>query len=206
MVIYLYKKGGVSSMSKQPSISVALKEWAVTIDALAKGEQVMLLRKGGIHEETKDFKLQEKSFYLFPTYLHQKKELLKEDFRFLIDTLNDTVDIESKELEISYFAEVIEDIEVIDEEKLKRISTFHIWTDNFAETKLHWKKDKPIHLLMVRVYKLSESLNVKLLDEYNGCKSWIELKEKLPDVSYEPVISDEAFNRQVDTLLATINK
>ena len=30
---------------------IALKEWAVTVQALARGEQILLLRKGGIHED-----------------------------------------------------------------------------------------------------------------------------------------------------------
>jgi len=29
----------------------ALKEWAVAVDALEQGKTIMLLRKGGIHEQ-----------------------------------------------------------------------------------------------------------------------------------------------------------
>ena len=57
---------------------VALKEWAVTIKALTEGKLIMLLRKGGISEETRDFQLVSPAFYLLPAYEHQKPELLKE--------------------------------------------------------------------------------------------------------------------------------
>ena len=36
---------------------IGLKEWAITVDALAQGQQILLLRKGGIHESGKDFRV-----------------------------------------------------------------------------------------------------------------------------------------------------
>ena len=33
----------------------ALKEWSVTIDSLLAGRQILLLRKGGIHEQRDGF-------------------------------------------------------------------------------------------------------------------------------------------------------
>ena len=56
---------------------IALKEWAVTVESLAEGQQILLLRKGGIHEEGKDFKVIHPEFLLYPTYEHQRKDLLK---------------------------------------------------------------------------------------------------------------------------------
>jgi len=35
----------------------ALKEWAVAVDALEQGKMIMLLRKGGIHEQNGRFKV-----------------------------------------------------------------------------------------------------------------------------------------------------
>lgn len=41
---------------------LALKEWAVAIRALDAGDQILLLRKGGIVEETKDFRVRGRAF------------------------------------------------------------------------------------------------------------------------------------------------
>ena len=57
---------------------MALKEWAVTVRALAQGTQVLLLRKGGIHETDKNFRVIHPEFLLYPTYEHQREDLLKE--------------------------------------------------------------------------------------------------------------------------------
>ena len=52
---------------------VALKEWAVTVRALAQGQQILLLRKGGIHEEGKDFRVIHPEFLLYqPTSTNGK--------------------------------------------------------------------------------------------------------------------------------------
>ena len=59
----------------------ALKEWAVTVDALARGQQILLLRKGGIHEDSKDFRVVHPEFLLYPTYEHQREDLLKDDYQ-----------------------------------------------------------------------------------------------------------------------------
>ena len=46
----------------------------MTVAALAAGDQVLILRKGGIGE--KRFELPHPRFYLFPTYAHQRPELV----------------------------------------------------------------------------------------------------------------------------------
>ncbi|TCS79382.1 DUF1802 family protein [Tepidibacillus fermentans] len=184
-------------MIKQPIVPVALKEWAVNIEALANGTQILLMRKGGIHEETKEFQLKEEIFYLFPTYLHQKKELLKSEFQSMIDETLKQFDEKKKLVDIQYLAAVVEDIQLQDENLIEKLLPYHIWSKNFAETKLHWKKQSPLHVLLVRVYRLEQPIHISLKDEYNGCKSWVFIEEKLPQTNAIPVLTDEEFAKQV---------
>ena len=46
----------------QPSSNIAFKEWAVVVDALGQGEQVLILRKGGIREERGEFHVDHREF------------------------------------------------------------------------------------------------------------------------------------------------
>jgi hypothetical protein len=55
----------------------ACKKWAVVVDALLGGEQILDLRKGGIREEGRGFELRGDRFWLFPTYEHQGADLLR---------------------------------------------------------------------------------------------------------------------------------
>src|SRR5262245_25283913 len=64
-------------MAWPTSLSVALKEWATVCRALESGRQIILLRKGGILEARHGFEVENREFLLFPTYLHQKREMLK---------------------------------------------------------------------------------------------------------------------------------
>ncbi len=57
---------------------IAFKEWAVTVRALAEGEQLLTLRKGGIREENKHFELEHERFFLYPTFDHQHNNLVRE--------------------------------------------------------------------------------------------------------------------------------
>ncbi len=57
---------------------IALKEWAVTVRALAEGEQLLTLRKGGIREADKHFRVEHDRFFLYPTFDHQRNDLVRE--------------------------------------------------------------------------------------------------------------------------------
>ena len=52
------------------TLTLALKEWAVVQRSLLEGHQIILLRKGGLIEETGDFDLRARQFLLYPTYEH----------------------------------------------------------------------------------------------------------------------------------------
>ena len=56
---------------------IAFKEWAVTVRALAEGEQLLTLRKGGIREPEKHFELEHDRFFLYPTFDHQRNDLVR---------------------------------------------------------------------------------------------------------------------------------
>lgn len=180
-------------MNKQP---VALKEWAVAIKALLEGKQILIMRKGGIVEETRDFQLESQSFYLYPTYEHQKKELIKEPNRADIDATLTGWSSENKDVAIEAYAEVIEDIEIYDQEELNRLSGLHIWTDQFAEERLKWKRKNPLHVLLLKVYKLEQPVRIPILEDYIGCKSWIRIGTEMPDAAMAPVLDDKTLDRQ----------
>jgi hypothetical protein len=56
----------------------ALKEWSNVVGALARGEQILLIRKGGIHEGRQGFSFAHESFFLFPTRFHALADQVRE--------------------------------------------------------------------------------------------------------------------------------
>lgn len=183
---------------------IALRDWAVTLEALGEGTQILLMRKGGIHEETRHFEVASDAFFLFPAFEHQKAELLKPEYQ---TNINETLvgwSPEDKTITIKYYAKLHEDIEVLEEGKLQALYAHHIWTNEFATERLKWKKKLPLHVLLLRVYKLEQPVEIPFEAEYGGCKSWLSLPASLEGLDAYPVLSDEVFTNQVEMIKQTI--
>ncbi|WP_248931136.1 DUF1802 family protein [Paenibacillus hamazuiensis] len=173
---------------------IALKEWAVAVQALRQGKQIIIMRKGGIREETKDFQIESDAFFLFPTYEHQKSGLLKPEHA---DSLQDTLkswEPGQTTTVVDTYAELAEDIEISDQADLDKLAPFHIWTDSFAEERLKWKRNNPLHVMVLRVYSLEQPATLSIEESYNGCKSWIQLNADLGGIKRSPVLSDAEFS------------
>ncbi|MCP1134974.1 DUF1802 family protein [Paenibacillus polysaccharolyticus] len=182
----------------------ALKEWASAIQALENGRQIMVMRKGGIVEETKHFELKSPAFYLYPTYEHQRKELIKSsDQSYVEESLAEWVP-EASTVRITSYAEVTQDLEIRDQEMLDRLLEYHMWTADFAESRLKWKKKDPLHVLILRVYRLQEPMEIPVLPEYNGCRSWISIPNGLVPREMTPVLNVADFADQVQKINETL--
>jgi len=176
----------------------ALKEWAVTIRALDRGQQILLLRKGGISEERKEFLVEHEEFYLYPTYEHQREDLLKPAYH---DDLRATLGESPgpSEVVVTNWARVAEVHTLTEPEVVDALSPFYIWTTSYAQERLHWRPRKPLHVLLVRVYRLVEPVRLPVRPEYGGCKSWLDL-DPLPERARVPVLSDAAFATQAEAV------
>ena len=60
-------------------MKTAFKEWAVVCRALGVGRQVLILRKGGINEQAREFRPEHREFLLFPTGFHQSGDQLQHE-------------------------------------------------------------------------------------------------------------------------------
>jgi hypothetical protein len=171
------------------SLRYALKEWAVAVKALERGETALVVRKGGIRE--KAFAVPKTRFLLLPGYEHQKPELLKSEHRHLMDEIPDLTD--DGPLRFSSFAEVAGAYEISEPEELVAIDPHHMWTSEYAESRFKWRPKKPLTVLLLRAYLLPETVELPYLDEYGGCKSWIELKQAVPVEGARPALSERNF-------------
>ena len=183
-----------------PSVSdLALKEWAVAVNKLGGGEQVIILRKGGIHRDDRDFRMTHPEFLLYPTYEHQKAELVKPAFRADLEAAMREDDVPGL-AHLAYFCQVTDKFELRDEAALAALSHLHIWTDDYARKRLRWRPKQPLTLALLRVYALRQPQALPVLDEYGGCKSWVELGQDVPLGSPAPVLDDAEYARQRDAV------
>jgi hypothetical protein len=182
------------------SLRYALKEWAVAVKALERGETALVVRKGGIRE--KAFAVPKTRFLLLPGYEHQKPELLKSEHRHLMDEITDLTD--DGPLRFSSFAEVAGAYEVSEPEELAAIDPHHMWTSEYAESRFKWRPKKPLTVLVLRTYSLPETVELPYVDEYGGCKSWIALQQTVPVEGARPALSEEDFHRLIAPTLGVL--
>jgi hypothetical protein len=171
----------------------ALKEWAVAVRALERGETALVVRKGGIRE--KAFAVSRTRFLLLPGYEHQRPELLKDEYRGLMGGISDLSD--DGPLRFSSFAEVEGAYEVSEAEELSALDEHHMWTPEYAESRFKWRPKKPLTVLVLRTYLLPRAVELPYRDEYGGCKSWTELQEPVSVDGARAALSDEDFQRLV---------
>lgn len=177
-------------------IRSAFKEWRSVIEALGRGEQIIILRKGGIIEDEGDFVPREKYFFLFPTLTHEKREDLKKIY--------DSGEQSGEDIEIKYWGETVLAKKIENEEIIKKLSPYHIWSEKVVLERFHrWNKDE-VWCLIVRVYKLKNPVRIKMKPEYGGCKSWIDISEDIDIQDSVPVLSDEDFKKLCNEVLEKI--
>jgi len=182
---------------------LALKEWAVTVDAMAKGDQVLLLRKGGIHEDGKDFRVVHREFLFYPTYLHQTEDLLQPAHQPALRKLLEQPQDEDR-ITFSHWAKAEEVLEISEQEQVDNLEPHYIWTAAYAQSKLHWKPMLPLSVLLLRVYKLEQPVTVTYLPEYGGCTSWVEVLSDVNLGKMKPVLDDGDFQRRVDEIKGSL--
>jgi hypothetical protein len=184
--------------------NIALKEWAVTVAALDRGEQILMLRKGGIREDGRHFKVEHEGFFLYPTYYHEAEALLKPDARKLFDDA--MRDEDDALVTLRLWAEVAEVIEVSEAPAVEALGPHHIFTSEFAAKRAYWKPRHPLNVILLRCYRLQQPQALPVMPEYAGCKSWVKLVEEYPVGVASPVLTDREFERKTGQIRTALNK
>ncbi len=188
-------------------LTVALKEWAVVQRSLLEGHQILLLRKGGLIEESGDFDLRAGQFLLYPTYEHETERagdvqpcfgqwLREEEAR----------KTPPAEIRIEAAAEVTDVVRVDDRAKLLALAPQHIWSPQFIHGRYDWEPYKPVFVLLLRACRLAVPVVRPVLPQYGGCRSWIEMAEPVSMAGAEPAVSDERYERRRELTLKLLRE
>jgi len=170
----------------------AFKEWAIVVDALARGEQTFILRKGGIHEGRGGFKMEHSEFVLFPTLYHQQRDLVIPSAQARYDEIASYFP-DPGILRVEYWAEVVEYCRLEKFEKVRSLAGQHVWREDLLAERFEWGREQSIFAISVRVHRLQTRLELPMLAEYGGCKSWVSLAHSVA-LEPDPVLSEAAFS------------
>jgi hypothetical protein len=174
----------------------AFKEWAVICKALAQGRQAIILRKGGIAEEGGSFRVEHTRFWLWPTYVHQQRDGIRPDAQPILEQIESERPPEGV-VRLSHFAEVAGMYHVHQLAPALLLAQLHFWSEQTVRNRFAYRQPG-LFVLPVRLYRAKQVFEVADDPAYAGCKSWVELKEPLPDEG-EPVLDEASFR---DVLLS----
>ena len=179
----------------------AFKEWQVIVDALAAGEQSLLLRKGGIAEGRGGFDPERaERFWLFPTQFHVQREKTKAGLAQRLNSVSgEPLDTQ---VTLTAYAEVSHRQFLSDWSTIAALDPFHGWTEATVREKYDWGQPSGLHALVVRVHRLNTPITLERTPAMAGCKSWIGLAEGFESHSSVPVVP----KRVLTELLAALGR
>lgn len=182
----------------QRSSKITFKEWAVVVDALGRGEQILILRKGGIREARGQFHVDHHEFWLFPTQYHAAESSIIPSKR---PTLREIAATAVKDLvDIEYYAVADTVLEIGDPTALRRLQGRHIWNEQVLRERFQFGREPGLHALLTRVYRRPSPVRLPMRESYGGCKSWVELEEPLFTEGLTPVLTDVEYSAQRDEI------
>ena len=186
-----------------PANNRAFKEWAVVCAALGSGEQTVLLRKGGIHEDRGRFTVETPEFFLLPTYEHQDAGLLDPQHAAALAA----IEAEPRDpsiVTLSRYAQVDTVVTAASEEQVRAIAGEFIWNERYVRQRFDYNPYDPLYVMLLRVYRLPAPAAVLMRPAYAGCRSWVTLDEAVPTAGATPVLPDSEFDQRKGAVLARL--
>ncbi len=173
------------------------KEWALVCEAIERGEQCLLLRKGGIAEGRDGFAFREREFFLFPTFFHEQAGMTRGAERAIPAR-------RAGEIVLRVFAKVECAGVITSWETALALEPFHILRREVVRERFEYDDAPGIHLAFIRAYRLAEPWIIPERPAYGGCRSWVKLPEPAKEISLVPVLSDDEHARRLAEVQAIV--
>ena len=171
---------------------------------MARGEQLVLIRKGGLIEPGSGFELVSPSFLFYPTFEHQAVNYLRSPYQRYFDEVLRARAPEGQ-VRLHLFGQAVRMAPSHDPQVIKRLEPFHSYNDDFLTQRLKWQPEQPLMIVIVRAFRFASPRTIPVAPQYAGCKSWGELQSPVSLEGLQPVLDDAAFNqrlRQIEALVS----
>ena len=177
----------------------ALKEWAVLVDAMARGDIVAMVRKGGIRERRGGFAVRHERFLFYPTFFHEKSQDLASRFVHALADVHERRPPEGM-IRVEYVADVVGLWNVGDLDRLRAVDAEHGLAWTAVESRFHYRDRPGVHVVAARVAQLPRPIVLPEVRRYQGCVSWVELDMDIDVEGAVPVITADALAARVRLL------
>ena len=138
------------------------------------------------------------SFYILPTSTNGCELVQTTSHLDLERTLIENEN--PKLIEFRHWCKVTDKFEVSEQDVLDNIAPYHIWTCDYASKRLRWRPKQPLTIVLLRMYSMERPQPLRVLDEYGGCKSWVELEQEVQLGEMTPVLSDTEYEAKANII------
>ena len=177
----------------------ALKEWAVLVDAMGRGDIIAMVRKGGIREQRAGFTVRHERFLLYPTYFHENTNHLAERFHPALAGSHARRPPEGV-VRIAFVAEVRAVWHIVDSALLPSVAHEHGLTPDAVISRFNYRNVPNVRVVAVRTLALREPVELREAPRYAGCVSWLELDTDVGVDGAQPVVEEAAFEQRFERL------
>jgi hypothetical protein len=183
--------------------SVGFKEWSSVCDALGRGEQSVILRKGGLAEGHAGFSFRHREFFLFPTFFHEQIGKVRngapssqEEARILTFSPGEkgfeaTLLANARrddEIAISLYAKVEQTVRINSLAIAEALAPLHLLVPDVVRERFEYKEEG-LNVAFVRVFRLERPWILANEKWFGGCRSWVQLPQP-PQIGVQPVLAD----------------
>ena len=192
-------------MSDEATERTALKEWAVLCEAMARGEIMAMVRKGGVREQRAGFAVRHDRFLLYPTYFHEKRSELQPRFADRLQPQDPDRPPEGM-IRIRHVARVSAVWHVLELDALRAIEAHHGLAWPAVVSRFEYRGRPEVRVVAVRVARLSRVHDVAETRRYQGCVSWVDLDGAIDVSSTEPVVTDAEHEAHMRALVGALGE
>ncbi len=170
--------------------SAGFKEWALVCQAIERGEQCIILRKGGIAEGREGFSFREREFFLFPTFFHEQAAKIRGAAREIPEK-------RPGEIELRVFAKIETSSVITNWETAAALEPLHILQSDVVRERFDYDQAPGIHVALVRAFRLTTPWIIPDAPAYGGCRSWVKLPVGLAAATMDAVLSEVEHARRL---------
>jgi hypothetical protein len=162
----------------------ALKEWSNVVTAIGRGEQILLVRKGGIADPS--FGVEAERFYLYPTFFHQGESETRPS------------------VTITHWCEIVRTWTIASAAELGRLAPLVVLPEETLLARFRFRPDQALYVFAVRAWELAAPAEVGFAEEYGGCRSWISIEDEIDVDGSRPVLDERTLAAKIESVDARL--
>ena len=163
-------------------------------EALGRGRQSIILRKGGIAEGRDGFSFKHCEFFLFPTWFHEQAEKVRGDCGIGILPIEQAA--ASGRVKINYAAHVDICRTITSLEIAEALAPLHILQPDVVHERFQYDEAPGLQVALVRAFRIQPAWSFPNERKYGGCRSWVKLPEVPNRLKFEPVVTEKEHARR----------